>query len=219
MTRSPPPRAQFRKMAAALSAAAGPQSRVSPEDEVTCEPKQILVCGFRAKWNAQHLALRSRIFNLAKGLGPGSNILFLNQKPTRDRTNKVTEETTTGFATIMEQCGFAPAKPSGGAARAAETTWALPDDCPGVTITHRQGDAASPDDLEPVVAEARVISLLTTTNTNTNATHNNATTTTSATSTRASCSARPPTRRSRRTPRTRACSRSCCCSATSSRRR
>ena len=65
----------------------------------------------------------------------------------------MTEVTTTGFATIMEQCGFAPAKPSGGAARAAETTWALPDDCPGVTITHRQGDAASPDDLEPVVAD------------------------------------------------------------------
>ena len=93
----------------------------------------ILVCGWRDKWNKSTTHLRDRIDDLAQQLTPGpSNIVFMNL---------VEPET---FARHMATCGLAPAP---GAAASWNCSRA------GVTVTHVHGDAVSPDDLAPVITE------------------------------------------------------------------
>ncbi len=93
----------------------------------------LLVCGWRAKWDKSTTHLRDRIDDLAQQLTPGpSNIVFMNL---------VEPET---FATHMETCGLARAP-------GAAASWTCSR--AGVTVTHVYGDAVSPDDLAPVIAE------------------------------------------------------------------
>ena len=44
-------------------------------------PKEVLICGWRPKWNKAPSHLRKRVEELSSSLSPGSTIVFMNSLP------------------------------------------------------------------------------------------------------------------------------------------
>ena len=103
--------------------------------------QNVIVCGWRSKWNATPTLLCDRLHGLALDLKPGSEIILFNAlSPSQ-------------FSELIAQGGLAPLAPRDGEMEGRARglpRWKIAD-AENVSVAHFQGDAACREDLEALL--------------------------------------------------------------------
>lgn len=112
--------------------------------DVDADPKNVLVCGWRGRWDKDHTLLTSLVEEMSRGIPPGSTITFLNVK------------TTAGFGEIMQHDHFSETtldrSLSDILAGHHDHGWCS-DEITGVTVLHFSADPCLYKQVEPLLRD------------------------------------------------------------------